>query len=124
MKIKHLVAGILLAGSLGACSKGGGADVDAFMKMDTEKAAAFAAGGKDCVAKAKTAGEWRTKYSADYKKMRTKLNESWPKGPPQDVKDKYGDVMNANKKAVVGAMMDCSNDPVFGKMMDDTKAGE
>jgi hypothetical protein len=35
------------------------------MKLDTEKAAAFAAGGTDCAAKAKTAGEWRTQHSAE-----------------------------------------------------------
>lgn len=121
MNIKHLIAGLLLAS---ACSKGGSADVDAFMKMDTEKAAAFSVGGKDCAAKAKSAGDWRTKNSAEYKKLRQKLNEQWPKGPPQDVKDKYGDVMQANKKAVMEAMMDCSNDPTFSKMMDDTKAAE
>ncbi len=124
MNIKHLVAGLVIAGTLGACSKGGSGDIDAFMKMDTEKAAAFSAGGKDCAVKAKSAGEWRTKNSAEYKKLRQKLNDQWPKGPPDDVKEKYGTVMQANKKAVVEAMMDCSNDPTFSKMMDDTKAAE
>ena len=122
MNIKHLVAGLVLASGLAACKGGGNADVDAFMKLDTEKAAAFSAGGKDCTAKAKSAGEWRTKYSAEYKKLQKTLNAQWDKGPPKDVVEKYGDVMKANKKAVVEAMMDCSNDPVFGKMMDDTKA--
>ncbi len=122
MKLNYLVAGLALAGVLGACSKGGSADVDAFMKLDTEKAAAFAAGGTDCVAKAKSAGEWRTKYSAEYKALQAKLNKQWSDGPPDEVKEKYGDVIKANKKAVVEAMMDCSNDPTFGKMMDDTKA--
>ncbi len=122
MTFKHLVAGLALAGALGACSKGGSGDVDAFMKLDTEKAAAFAVGGTDCAAKAKSAGEWRTKHSADYKAMQGKLKEQWPKGPPKDVLEKYGDTMQANKKAVVEAMMACSNDPTFGKMMDDTKA--
>ena len=120
MNLKHLVIGLALV--LGACSKGSSADVDAFMKLDTEKAAAFAAGGKDCTVKAKSAGEWRTNYSAEYKALQGKLNAQWDKGPPKDVVEKYGDVMNANKKAVVEAMMDCSNDPTFGKMMDDTKA--
>lgn len=122
MNLKHLVAGFVLAGTLGACSKGGSGEIDAFMKLDTEKAAAFAVGGTDCAAKAKSAGEWRTKHSADYKAMQAKLKEQWPKGPPKDVLEKYGDVMKANKTAVVDAMMACSNDPTFSKMMDDTKA--
>jgi hypothetical protein len=54
--------------------------------------------------------------------MKAKLDGQWPKGPPQDVLDKYGDTIKANKKAVIEAMMACSNDPTFGKMMDDTKA--
>jgi len=124
-KLKCLLAGVALTFALGACKKGGGSgDIDAFMKMDTEKAAAFSAGGTDCAAKAKSAGDWRTKNTANYKKLQAKLNEQWPKGPPKDVQDKYGDVMKANKKAVVEAMMECSNDPTFGKMMDDTKAAE
>jgi hypothetical protein len=121
MTLKHLVAGLVLASGLAACSKGSG-DIDAFMKMDTEKAAAFAVGGKDCTAKAASVGEWRKKNSAEYKAMREKLNKSWPDGPPKDVKEKYGDVMQANKKAVMEAMMDCTNDPAFDKMMDETKS--
>ncbi len=121
MTLKHLVAGLALAGVLGACSKSSG-DVDAFMKLDTEKAAAFAVGGKDCAAKAKSAGDWRTKHTAEYKALQGKLKDQWPEGPPKDVLEKYGDTMKANKKAVVEAMMDCSNDPTFGKMMDETKA--
>ena len=124
MTIKHLLATIALTSALGACSKGSG-DVDAFVKLDTDKAAAFAVGGKDCVAKAKSVGDWRTAHTADYKAMQKKLNEQWGKGkPPQDVIDKYGTVMQANKKAVMDAMLDCSSDPAFSKMMDDTTKAE
>jgi uncharacterized protein YjlB len=122
MNLKHLIAGLALAGALGACSKGGSADLDAFMKLDTDKAAAFAVGGDDCAAKATSVGEWRTKHTAEYKVLQGKLNKQWPKGPPKDVIEKHGDTMKANKKAVIDAMMACSNDPTFGKMMDDTKA--
>jgi hypothetical protein len=121
MTLKHLAMGLALAGALGACSKGGSAQLEAFMKLDTDKAAAFAVGGEDCAAKAKSVGDWRTKHSAEYKAMQGKLNEEWPKGPPKDVLEKYGDTMKANKKAVVDAMFSCSNDPAFSKMMDDTK---
>ena len=121
MTLKYWMMGLALTGALGACSKGGSAEVDAFMKLDTDKAAAFSVGGADCTAKAKSVGDWRTKHTADYKAMQAKLNEQWTKGPPKDVVDKYGDTMKANKKAVVEAMMACSNDPTFGKMMDDTK---
>jgi hypothetical protein len=122
MKLKFLIGSAVLVVALGACSKGGGADVDAFMKMDTEKAAAFNVGGEDCTAKAKSVGDWRTKNSAKYQEMRKKLNAEWPKGPPKDVQEKYGETMKANKKAVMDAMLSCSNDPTFGKMMDDTKS--
>lgn len=120
MKLKVLLGSVALTFALGACSKGSG-DIDAFMKLDTEKAAAFAVGDKDCAAKAKSVGEWRTKNTDNYKAMQKKLNEQWPKGPPDDVKKKYGDQMKANKKAVIDAMFACSNDPAFSKMMDDTK---
>ncbi len=121
MKLTYLLGSLVLAVGLAGCSKGGSGDVDAFMKLDTEKAAAFNVGGEDCVAKAKSVGDWRTKNTANYKAMQKKLNEQWPKGPPEDVQKKYGDVMKANKKAVVDAMFSCSNDPAFSKMMDDTK---
>jgi hypothetical protein len=120
-QIKRLLGTLTLVVALGACSKGGGGDIDAFMKLDTEKAAAFNAGGDDCVAKAKSVGDWRTANTAKYKEIQKKLNDAWPKGPPKDVKEKYGDQMKANKKAVMDAMMSCTNDPAFSKMMDDTK---
>ena len=122
MKLTYLLGSLVLATGLVACKGGGGSgDIDAFMKLDTDKAAAFSAGGEDCVAKAKSVGEWRTKNTANYKAMQKKLNEQWPKGPPEDIQKKYGDQMKANKKAVVDAMFKCSNDPAFSKMMDDTK---
>jgi len=121
MKLKYLFGGMAVTLALGACSKGGSGDVAAFMTLDTEKAAAFNAGGEDCVAKAKSVGEWRTKNTARYKELQNKLKAEWPDGPPKDVKEKYGETMKANKKAVMGAMMTCTNDPAFSKMMDDTK---
>lgn len=111
--------------ALGACGKsaggGGSGDFDAFMKLETEKAAAFSAGGADCVAKAKSVGDWRTKNTANYNAMRDKLNQQWPKGPPDDLKAKYGPQMAAGKKAVMDAMMACTGNEAFDKMMDDTK---
>lgn len=121
MTIKHLLGGLALAAALGACSKGGG-DVDAFIKLDSDKAVAFAAGGDDCVAKAKSVGAWRKQHTAEYKAMQKKLKEQWPDGPPKDVKEKYGDKLKANKKAVMDAMFACSSNEAFGKMMDETKA--
>lgn len=116
-KITLLAVSLVVAAG---CSKSGG-DIDTFMKMDTEKAAAFDVGGKDCVAKAKSVGEWRKAHSADYQAMRKKINEAWGNKVPDDVKEKYGEQMQKNKKSVMGAMMDCSNDETFGKMMDETK---
>ncbi|HEY5928081.1 MAG TPA: hypothetical protein VIV11_40620 [Kofleriaceae bacterium] len=125
MNIKHLLGGLTLALALGACGKkGGSADLEAFMKLDSDKAVAFAVGGEDCEAKAKSVGEWRTKHTAEYKALQKKLNEQWPKGPPKEVLEKHGDKMQANKKAVMDAMFACSNNEAFGKMMDETKKEE
>lgn len=123
MTIKHLLGGLVLTMALGACGKGGAgsADVDAFMKLDSDKAVAFAAGGADCVAKAKSVGDWRTKHTAEYKALQKKLNEQWSKGPPKEVLEKYGETMKANKKAVMDAMFACTNNEAFDKMMEDTK---
>jgi hypothetical protein len=118
---KNLFASLLLTLSLGACGGGSNADLDAFMKLDTDKAAAFAVGGKDCKAKAKSVGEWRAKHTADYKVLQKKLNDAWGKEPPKDVLEKHGEVMKANKKAVMSAMFACTSDPDFSKMMDSTK---
>jgi hypothetical protein len=119
MQFRHALFALAL-GLLG-CG-GGSSDIDAFMTLDTEKAAAFEVGGKDCAAKAKSVGDWRSKNTARYDEMRKKLNDEWPKGPPKDVQEKYGDQMKKNKKAVMEAMLECSNDPAFSKMMDDTKS--
>lgn len=116
MKMK--LAALVLA--LGACG-GGGNEFDKFMKLDSEKAAAFNVGDKDCKAKAKSVGEWRTKNSADYQAQRKALGEKYGKDVPKDVMEKYGDQIKSNKKAVVDAMFACSSDPDFKKMMDDTK---
>ena len=123
MALTHWIGGLVIAAGLAGCSKGGG-DIDAFMKLDTDKAAAFAVGGQDCAAKAKSVGDWRKAHTAEYKAMQKKLKEQWPDGPPKDVKEKYGDQMKANKKAVIDAMMSCSSDPAFGKMMDETKTAD
>src|SRR5262245_57721192 len=120
MAIKQLIGSVVLAAALCACSKGN-ADVDAFMKLDSDKAVAFAAGGADCEAKAKSVGEWRTKHSAEYQALRKKLNAQWGNNPPKEVMDKYGDKIKDNKKAVIDAMMACSSNEAFGKMMDETK---
>lgn len=124
MMIKHVLASAALVVAMGCGNKGGSADIEAFMKLDTEKAAAFAVGGENCEEKAKSVGDWRTKNTANYKAMQKKLNELWPKGPPDDVKKKYGDQMKKNKSAVLDAMMACSSNEAFGKMMDDTKTAD
>ena len=123
--MKQIIGSMVLALAIGACGKGGGnADVDAFMKLDSDKAVAFSAGGTDCTAKAKSVGEWRKAHTAEYKALQKKLNAQWSSGPPKEVLDKYGDKMKENKKAVIDAMMACSNDETFGKMMDETKTAD
>jgi hypothetical protein len=126
MKFTHVIASLALVLGFAACKKGGGGagDMDAFMKLDSDKAAAFAVGGEDCVAKAKSVGDWRKAHTAEYNAMRKKLNELYPKGPPQEMQDKYGTKMKENKKAVMDAMLSCSSNEAFGKMMDETKTAE
>jgi hypothetical protein len=122
MVMKHLLAGLTLTLALGACKGGGGnADVEAFMKLDSDKAVAFAAGGADCEAKAKSVGDWRKKNTANYKELQKKLNAQWKEGPPKEVLEKHGAKMKENKSAVMEAMMACSSNDAFGKMMDETK---
>lgn len=110
-----VVAGMMLAG---AC--GGDGDIDAFVKLDTDKAAAFSAGGDDCEAKAKSVREWRTKHKDAYKDVQKKLNAKFKDGPPEDVKKKYGEQMAKNKKAVMDAMFKCADNEAFGKAIDET----
>lgn len=69
MKLTYLLGSLVLAAGLAGCSKGGSGDIEAFIKLDTDKAAAFAVGGEDCAAKAKSVGEWRSKNTANYKAM-------------------------------------------------------
>jgi hypothetical protein len=118
--MKHLIGSVLLAAALCACGKGGSGDIDAFMKLDSDKAVAFKAGGDDCEAKAKSVGDWRKAHSAEYKALQKKLNAQWSSGPPKDVLEKYGTKMKENKSAVVDAMLTCTSNPTFDKMMDDT----
>ncbi len=102
-------------GSASASGGGGNADLDAFLKLDSEKGEAFAAGA-DCAAKAKTVGDWRTKHSAEYKALQKKIGN-----PPKDWMDKNKEKLDANKKAVMDTMVKCSNDQAFSDMMDKTK---
>ncbi len=124
MTIKHVLGSLTLVLALGACKGGGSGDVDAFMKLDSDKAVAFAVGGEDCVAKAKSVGDWRKAHTAEYKALQKKLNDQWSKGPPKEVLEKYGAKMKENKKAVVDAMFACSSNEAFSKMMDETKTAE
>jgi hypothetical protein len=121
MKKLSMVGMLLFA--LAACGGGGSSDFDAFLKIDSEKAVAFAAAG-DCTAKAKSVGDWRKANSANYQAMRKKLGTAFPKGPPKEFLDKHGDKMKENKKAVMDTMLECSADPAFSKMMDETKDPE
>lgn len=123
MKLNHLVGSIALAFALVGC-KGGNADIEAFVKLDSEKAVAFKAGGENCEEKAKSVGDWRKANTAKYKAMQKKLKEQWPKGPPEDVLKKHGDQMKENKKAVIDAMLACTGNAAFDKMMDDTKTAD
>ena len=75
----------------------------------------------DFAAKAKSVGDWRSKNTATYNEMRTKLNAKWGNNPPAEIMEKYGTTMKANKKAVIDAMFACSNNPAFSKMMMETK---
>ena len=117
--MKKLVA-VVFVSSLVACG-GGGGDVDAFVKLDTSKGEAFAAGGEDCAVKAKSVREWRSKHNAEYKNAQKKLKEKYPDGPPKDVMEKHGEQLKKNKKAVMDAMFKCTNTPEFDAAIDDTK---
>ena len=116
------LAGGIIAVLLVAC--GGGGDIEAFVKLDTSKGEAFAVGGDDCVAKAKSVREWRTKHNAEYKDMQKKLKDKYPDGPPKDLQEKHGDQMKKNKKNVMDAMLKCTNTPEFDAAIDDTKVKE
>ena len=97
---------------------GGNADLDAFLALDTDKAKAFT--GETCADIAKTAGAWRKANTANYDAMREKLKAAYPEGPPKDFVEKHKTQMDANKKAVIGATIKCSDDPDFSAMMDET----
>lgn len=127
--LARAAAALLLALALPGCSKASGPaatsgtdDVAAFMKLDGDKAVAFAAGGTDCAAKATAVGAWRSAHSATYKALQAKLNAQWASGPPKEVLATYGVQMKANKAAVMDAMFACSSDATFAKMMDATEA--
>lgn len=118
-----MTRGILaaIAITMGACGGGGNADFDAFLKLDSEKAVAFAAGGEDCVAKAKSVGDWRKANTTKYKALQKKLKDVYPEGPPKELMEKHSEKMKANKDAVMGAMLACTGNEAFNKMMDETK---
>lgn len=92
------------------------------MKLDADKGVAFAVGGDDCVAKAESVGTWRRANTANYNKLQDKLKDQYGKKLPADLMEKYGAAMKTNKTAVMDAMMKCSNDEAFKKMMDDTSS--
>ena len=101
--------------SLTAC--GGGSDIESFVKLDTDKGKAFEVGGDDCTAKAEAVGAWRTKNTAKYNEMRKSLATKYKDGPPAEHKEQ----LKKNKNSVMNAMLKCTNDPAFSKMMDETK---
>lgn len=119
MKMISGLVAVMLSGALAAC--GGGSDIDSFVKLDTAKGEAFAAGGDDCVVKAKSVREWRTAHNAEYKASQQKLKEKYSDGPPKDVMEKHGEQLKKNKKAVMDAMMKCTNKPEFDAAIDETK---
>jgi hypothetical protein len=120
MKMQSGLVAVVLSAALAACG-GGGGDIDSFVKLDTTKGEAFAAGGDDCAAKAKSVREWRTAHNAEYKAAQQKLKEKYPDGPPKDVMEKHGEQLKKNKKAVLDAMMKCTNKPEFDAAIDETK---
>lgn len=119
IKIISRVAIVALFAS--ACSKGSGGDIESFVKLDTAKGEAFATGGDDCVAKAKSVREWRTKNNAAYKSAQDAIKAKYPKGPPKDVMEKHGEQLGKNKSAVMDAMVKCTNTPEFDAAIDETK---
>ncbi len=127
MTIKNLLGSVTLFVALAACKRGskpgssGYADVDAFVKLQTEKAVAVATGGEDCEAKAKRVGEWRTKHASEYNVLQRQLNQRWPKGPPHEVLEKYDETMKKSRKVVDDATFTCSRNKIFAKMMADTR---
>ena len=121
--MKKLAGGliaIMFVAGLAGCKKGGD-DIADFVKLDTSKGEAFAVGGDDCVAKAKSVREWRTAHNAEYKAMQSKLKEKFAGGPPKEVTEKYGDQLKKNKMAVIDATMKCSDNAEFGAAIDETK---
>lgn len=114
--MKDIVGMCVLGLSLSLMGCGSDGDIEEFVKLDNGKGEAFAVGGDDCVAKAKSVGDWRKKNTKKYNELRKSLGEKYKKGPP----DKFKADLKKNSKAVMDAMVKCSNDPVFGKMMDDT----
>ena len=120
-KLTGMIASLMGAAGLAACGGGGNADLEAFIKLDTSKGEAFAVGGDDCVAKAKSVREWRSKNNKDYKAAQEKLKEKYPDGPPKDVMEKHGEQIKKNKKAVMDAMFKCTNTPEFDAAIDETK---
>lgn len=119
--IKSLLSGVVVAALFAsACSKGGG-DLESFVKLDTSKGEAFAAGGDDCAVKAKSVRAWRSKNNAAYKAAQDALKKQYPKGPPDDMKAKYGEQLAKNKSAVMDAMVKCTNTPEFDAAIDETK---
>jgi hypothetical protein len=114
MKYKLGMCVLGLSVALMGCGSGG--DIEEFVKLDNSKGVAFEVGGDDCVAKAKSVGEWRKKNTKHYNELRESLGKKYKEGPPE----KYKEDLTKNKKAVMGAMMKCSNDPAFSAMMDET----
>ena len=108
---------------MGGCSKDGdgAADYEAFVKLEREKAAAFAVGGEDCVAKSKSLGEWRAKNAAAYKALQTKLSARWPKGPPEELTTKHGEKVKEDNKAVIDAMLACKDNAELSNVMEELK---
>jgi hypothetical protein len=120
MKVRACIAHLLVAGlAMGAavgCGSGGA--IDEFIKLETEKGAAFEVGGDDCEAKAKSVAAWREKNNARYQELQGKLKEEYPKGPPEDVMKKHGDALSKSKGAVMDAMMKCTDHPAFAAIFD------
>lgn len=118
MRNQISIGAFVLSLSLGLGGCGSDGEIEAFVKLDTEKAAAFEEGGDDCDAKAKSVGEWRKQNTKRYNEMRKALGQKYKDGPPE----KYKEQLGKNKKAVTSNLMKCMDNEAFGKMMDETSS--
>lgn len=112
---------VLVSSGMVACGGGGSRDIDEFVELDTRRSEAFAAAGNDCVAKAQSVREWRTKHNAAYTAVRDRLQQRYKDGPPKAALEKFGEQLKKNKQVVKDAMIACRGTPELAAAIEDTK---